>query len=275
MSKPPQFSGFKQLVQTLADVQNKIVREEFSDVSELDIDDLGKPRSALREACLIDREEKSIQAIIVQMLFFYIVMRKARDFQQPYYGIPIGTDEAQRKYKPQIELVFAQDLDDVEEDEIRVWGSISFRLMSETSTTITKTEVERLAREVKRAFSTGSGYLWKKGKDMATYTDWSKGYQLQLLCFSKQDAKDLVQEVLSIQNHQADWKNFQYKVNEEPNEAYPMVRDRVTILGKQHREPRRRPVETVRFQYAVLKLHGKMKPIPLVDRSGTFYDPTV
>ena len=275
MAKKENFSGYSNMVQAIADVQNKIVREEFNDVAELDIDDINKPRSVLRNACLIDSDEKSIQTVILKMMFFYIVLRKARDLQQPYYGIPIGTDEAQRKYKPQIELFFQQDWEDVEDIEIRVEGRISFRLMDETAATITKTELTNLAREIKAKFAIANGYKWKKGKDMCSYTDKDKGYQLQLLVFSKSEAKDLIKDVLSIQDHTPDWSKMHYKENEAPAEAYPLVRGNKTILGKVYKEPRLRPTETVRFQYAVAKIHGIGKPIPLVDRSGTFFDPLV
>lgn len=275
MAKTEFFSGYSNMVQAIADVQNKIVKEEFSDVAELDIDDINKPRSVLRNACLIDSSERSIQAIIIKMLFFYIVLRKARDLQQPYYGIPIGTDETQRKYKPQIELFFQQDETDVEDAESRLEGRISFRLMNETSETLTKIELERLANKIKLKFGTASGYKWKKGKDMCSYIDREKGYQLQLLVFSKTEAKELITDVLSIQDHTPDWSKMNYKENEAPTEAFPIVRGNNTILGKIYKKPRLRPVETVRFQYAVAKIYGLGKPIPLMDRSFTFLDPLV
>lgn len=275
MAKKEFFNGYSNMVQVIAQEQNKIVREEFSDVAELDLDDFDRPRSVLRAACMIDASEKSIMTIVLKMLFFYILLRKARDLQQPYYGIPIGTDEAQRKYKPQIELFFQQDWEDLDDVETRVEGRISFRLMNETATTITKSELTNLAKEIKTKFAIAGGYKWKKGKDMCSYTDRDKGYQLQLLVFNKTGAKDLIKDVLSIQNHTPDWSKMQYKENEAPSEAYPMIRGNKTILGKVYKEPRLRPTETVRFQYAVAKVHGIGKPIPLVDRSGTFFDPLV
>jgi hypothetical protein len=60
MPKPINFSGFSQMVQTIADVQNRIVKEEFSDVSDDDLDDINKPRSVLRAACTIDPNGKSL-----------------------------------------------------------------------------------------------------------------------------------------------------------------------------------------------------------------------
>ena len=62
------------------------------------------------------------------------------------------------------------------------------------------------------------------------------------------------------------------KVNEssEPAITYPTIPPNQTILGKVHKEPRKRPIADVRFQYASIKLWGLPEPVILVDKTGYF-----
>ena len=67
--------------------------------------------------------------------------------------------------------------------------------------------------------SASGGYVWRKGKVRASYSDWDKGYQFQLLCRNESDARTLIGKVLDIQGHTPDWENLNISENSEPASA--------------------------------------------------------
>lgn len=145
--------------------------------------------------------------------------------------------------------------------------------MHETDSSLSEAKIKTYAKKIASSFAKPKSLVWKKGKELSSYTDWEKGYQLQLLVRSKSEGKSLVNNILDIQNHSPDWSKFNHQENDQPSKAYPTLPERQTILGKARKKPRRRPIADVRFQYAILKLWGLPNPIPLVDRSGIFLDP--
>lgn len=273
MPVPDNFSEFEHLQSTLLRVHNRLVRDEFNDITDDDLD-LAIPRSSLRWACLL-KDNDTGDMIIQRFLLFYFSLRKAQDLQQPFYGIPLDDLQASRKFKPQITLYFREDENDVEENYRPVWGEISFRLMNESSTTIQRQELINLANKIKAEFGAANGYVWRKGRKLFSYTDKERGYQLQLICRDENDAKQLVNKVLDLQDHTPDWKFFKSNITEEESDAYPYNPGNQTILGESKRKPRRRPMVDVRFQYATSTIWGLNKPIALYDRSLTMIDTLV
>jgi hypothetical protein len=75
-----------------------------------------------------------------------------------------------------------------------------------------------------------------------------------------------VEKVLEIQNHIPDWKNANYKINEKPNERYPILPSTKTIFGKLKRMPRERPIAEVRFRYAAILIRGMTQPTILYEQ---------
>lgn len=170
---------------------------------------------------------------------------------------------------PQINLCFVEDLADVDPDYAPVTGEISFRLMGPAAAAVTPTQANTFANRIRTAFGNGgAGYIWRKGKDMATYTDWAKGYQLQILTRSRSEAKEVIGKVLDVQNDTPDWEKMNYSENDAPMAAYPTVPELDVIYGRSRRRPRRRPVADCRFQAAFLHIHGMPNPVVLYDRSG-------
>ncbi len=130
------------------------------------------------------------------------------------------------------------------------------------------------ANKVKTAFAQPS-FVWKKGKELYSYTDWDKGYQLQLLCRNETEARRVVEQVLDIQSHSPNWERLRKNEAVDAASSYPTIPGTQTILGKSRKKPRRRPIADVRFQYALLHVHGLPRAITLVDRSGLFANPVV
>jgi hypothetical protein len=249
---------------------NREVREYFSD---LNIDenwdpDLTSSRASLANSCQHKDEDSLLQTLLKAWFFEHV---KSQTYRVPYYGIPVNDFQENRRFKPQIKLYFREDLEDVEPSYTPVAGEITFRLIDHTSETITPTVAATFANRIKLAFGAdGSGYIWRKGKDMASYSDWGKGYQLQLLVRSETEGRELIGKVLDIQNDTPIWSKMNYSTNEEPMAAYPTIPAQDFIYGETRRVPRKRPIASCRFQYALLHVQGIASPIVLYDRSYTY-----
>ncbi|WP_198648741.1 hypothetical protein [Cyanothece sp. BG0011] len=275
MVLPLDYNDFEHLQSVIRKLHNKEVREAFSDLGGDEwLPNINSPRASLRQACTIYDSDSALIMLLKQNLYF-LTLRKAKDYQAPILGMPKGSLDPIRKYKPQIYLYFKEDSGDVEEGYGPVEGRISFRLMDEDSESITKTKLTTLANKIKTEFGVSNGYTWKKGKEYYSYTDKEKGYQLQILAFSETEAKQLINKVLDIQGHTFSAKKFRKSSNDDPTSAYPTIPPNQSILGELVREPRLRPVATVRFQYAIANLWGRPQPIPLYDRTFEYLNALV
>jgi len=220
---------------------NKEVKRWFREQGDSeDVDFANQTRASVYESCLISYKDSQNMAILKMRTFREVVQRT--HLRPHVYGIPTTELQIIKRFKPQVILHFLQDsYRNYEISKSPARGQITFRLMNETSESITQAEVTRLANAVKREFMTGKGHVWSKGRTMFTYTHWEQGYKLQLLCYSETEAKTLIRKVLAIQNHTLDSKCL--GINRKDNElsAYPSVPETKLILGKSEKMPKRRP----------------------------------
>ncbi|ARV62729.1 hypothetical protein BZZ01_32465 [Nostocales cyanobacterium HT-58-2] len=275
MTSTPQFNDVELFQQFCLRYVNKRVREYFHDIDDVSIDglDIDNARQVARAVCL-HKDNDPITLTTSRLIAFFIVLGDALD-KNPVYSIPTITFQQERKFKPQIQLCFIEDPDDVEPGYSPVAGEISFRLAHESTTTLTNAELVNYGQKVKTNFGSRGGFVWRKGKTMCSYSDWDRGYQLQLLCRDKSEGKRVIEQVLDIQGHTPDWKKMNVSENEEPAAAYPTVPAQETILGKSRRMARKRPIASVKFQYAIVHIHGVRNPIVLYDRTKTKRNPLV
>lgn len=269
MSLPSNFSSTEHLQDVIRRIWNLEVREWFSDLQ--NDPDISTGRNSLRTACL-HLESDSAPNTLMRMMLFDELRR------QPQIALPAEThlsDRVIRRSRPQILLYFLEDLNDVERGFEPVAGQITFRLMDETTASMTQAKAIAFGNRIKSLFAANNGFVWRRGKEMCSYSDWNKGYQLQLLCRNKTEGRRLVEQVLDIQQHSPEWEFFNHTENEAPSEAFPTLPPSETILGRRQRLPRRRPVADVRFQYATLRFAGIPQETCLFDRSGRFSDPLI
>jgi hypothetical protein len=267
MTLPQGFNSWEHFQDVVRKVHNKIVREEFSDAGE--DDGIATPRSSLRQACLID-DNDTADMVIARLLFYYFDLRKARDLQAPIYGVPDTSASVIVSHRPKVVLFFQEDFQDVELGYSPITGEIGVRLIDETPQSMSEAKLNSLANRIKSEFATGQGYVWRKGKDLYSYVDKSKGYQFKILSRSDSEAKELIGKLLDINTDSPNWNYLHKAEADNPASKYPTNPGSQLILGKSRKKKRIRPIADVRFQYACLTLQGVSNPIPLVDRSGIF-----
>lgn len=261
---------WEQLQDVLQWTHNKRVIKEFRDVVGEDGDftpNFDIPRHRLRVACTIQETDTS-SMVLARFWLFYVILGKAAEFQTPIYGIPVPSYQETLKFKPQIQLYFQEDPQDVDDDYSPVTGEISFRLMDETSASLNDADLTRYASKINTLFASGSGFIWRKGKTLAAYTDREKGYSLRLLCRDAAEGKRVIEQVLDIQSHTPQWEYLTINQGDQPSAAYPTVPPLERILSRNRRMPRQRPIASVRFQTAFLHVRGISRAIVLLDRSG-------
>lgn len=266
----PMGDDWEQLQDVLQWLHNRRVIEEFRDLTPDDqewVASLSTPRARLRWASTIKEDDSAIM-VLNRMFLFYILMGGAAAMQTPMYTIPVTGFQEAKKFQPQIQLEFSEDLNEIQPGYKAVTGVISFRLARETSESITRADVERYAMRVRTLFGATNGFLWHKGKSMASYTDREKGYKLQLLVRNETEARRVIEKVLEVQDHTPDWSKLNISKNELETERFPPVPERRFILGESRRQPRQRPTASVRFKRAFLHIWGLQNPITLVDMTG-------
>jgi hypothetical protein len=265
MPVPDNFSSTEHFQDLVRKVYNREVREHFSDVTA--DDDITTNRGTLKRGCL-HLEDDPIALTVGRMLLFDNEVRRIG--QTPILGMPSENWNETWQYVPQIVLYFKQDRADIDVGYQAVDGIIRVRVRGETHETISMAKANTLAQAIKTEFATGQGYVWHKGRSLLVYRDKVKQYQLQLLCRSESDGRELVSKVLDIQNDSPDWGNAKLNDALEPTSTYPSNPGTERILGETYKKVRRRPVADVRFHYALLHVWGTAHPLVLVDKSGRF-----
>lgn len=180
-----------------------------------------------------------------------------------------------RKYHPKITLYFREDTDFKKgtgqqkgRGQDRTKGRLSFRLMDETTETISSASLEALGQKLKTTFGDSGGYVWQKGKELYTYADWSKGYQLSMLCKTESQARDLTSKILGLQNHSPIWKYLSVSESCDEINKYPATKEKKWILGEEVELPLRRPNADVRFLYATARVNPLVKSTVVYDRTS-------
>lgn len=267
MPLPQGFQEFEFLQDTYRKTINQIVREEFSDTSWDDENpDISTPRSALRYACT-HKDSDSAQMTQLRTDLFYMVLRKAADLHPPIYGIPSLDFQNIVRFHPQVKLHFTEDLGAVADDDDPIRARISYRLMKETPATMTEAKARALGNEIKNAFGVSGGYRWRKGKWDCSYTDQIKGYHMQIHSYSEAEAREVIQKVLSLNEHTFEEEHFKPV---PPKASDSNVTGTQLVYGKQRKKPQIKRIGYVRFRYAQMDLDGLPEPVILFDRTG-FY----
>lgn len=269
MALPDNFGKWEHLQGVLRNYHNKLVREEFSDIT--DDDAIAIPRGALKLACLLD-DDDTVSMTLLRMQLFFFHARKAADLQAPIYGIPVANYDERVIYKPQINLLFRQDEDSTPQQKSPTCAEVSYRLVNETPSTISEADLLRIGNRIKAEFGASNGYRWSKGKTLVTYKNLADGLNLQLYALNEAEGIQVIRKICDCAQQSY---NDNFVVVHESKAPYSNNPGTQTILGKSRKIPVKRPVATVRFLRASLSIHGLPNPISLVGRRYTQPTPMV
>lgn len=222
---------------------------------------------------------KLLKPAITQIMAIYQLLEnlEIRGGNEEYLPLP------DRRFRPQIRLHFLQNTDfkqtgtnpDTYQGRRRLTGQLTFRLMNETSESISRNELTRIGTAIKNSFGANDGYIWEKGKEMYCYADWDRGYQLQMLTKNTTQAKDLVTKILALQNHIPDWAFLNRNTSESESIRYPEIQQTKIILGETTKLRRNRPFGEVKFTYADAVIHGLTQPVTIFDSTYKKVHPLV
>lgn len=267
MPEPDNFTPIEQFQDINKKIANKIVREYFKDVTALESDlDLTTSRQALLKACL-HKENDSLLLTIGRNQLFNQYTTYARDQIPIVAGTLLDEIDANIAYRPKITLYFREDEDDVDPGYRPLRMETSWRLVDETSTTITKAKLTTIANKIKTQFGSGNGHVFKKGRKIVAYSKLSQGYNFVLRARDLSEGKELIREVLSMNGHTLDNEILKISEVDAETEAFSYNPGTQTVLGKRRAKPRKRPLVNVRFRYAYAIVNGWGKPINLYSKN--------
>lgn len=275
MPEPDNFTPTEQFQDVNKRIWNKLIREYFRDVPASDDNlDVTAPRQALLKACL-HKEDDSLLLTVGRMQLFLHGTTYLRDQYPVVAGSLLSEVDAAITYRPKITLFFREDASDAEAGYKPVEMETSFRLIDETTQTITESKLRTLGNKIKAQFGTGQGYLFRKGRKMVRYRQRTRGYDFYLRARDLYEGRDLIREVISLNNDTLDPEILKISEVDAEADAFPYNPGFQTILGKRKAKPRRRPMVNVRFRYAYATIHGYNKPVYLYSKYSYIPDALV
>lgn len=268
MPLPENFNEWEHLQHTIRRAHNSAVRDFFRSQPD---NNIGTTKGSAKHACLM-KDADTTAMTSLRMWLFWVVCRKMRDNFEPHLGIRIPPEEFEVKYKPQVTCFFLEDPEDVKPGYRPVEGQLSVRLIEETSKTLTKANLQTIAKRIETQFGQNNGFVWNKGKKLYTYVDKPLGHRHKVLAKNKTNAEQIFKKLLNITQDTYKGSLLRLNAAEDEGAAFPNTPGTQTILGETYKESRTRPLANVRFMYAQIKIHGLPKPIILVDKSGYHLD---
>ncbi|MDJ0737886.1 MAG: hypothetical protein QNJ47_28145 [Nostocaceae cyanobacterium] len=258
MALPDNFNETEHLMDLFKREYNKQIQKYFKNQPD---DDVSTPKASLKHACRV-KDSDSILRALLRAFLFEITVGYAQSVQAPIYGTPVQELQRVTKFKPQIKLYFKEPYSYEKHNDgtEQVRGEISFRIMNKDSDTISRADAEQYARAIKNEFGNPI-YTWRKGKFKCTYLDLDNGYDLRILCISKQEGQRVIKSILKILNTTYNDDNFQFIEN---TKEYPTKPGTHRVYGRTVRKFRQRPTADLKFTHAQLLISGRIKAVNLV-----------
>ncbi len=275
MPEPNNFTPTEQFQDINKKIANKIVREYFKDIVALEADlDLTTSRQALLKACL-HKEDDSLMLTIARNQLFDQFTNYSRD-RHPIATADLYNELSQENVtRPKVTLFFREDDDDVDSGYQAVEMEVSWRLINETSASITKSELTAIANKIKTKFGSSNGYVFKKGRKIVSYRQKAKGYEFLVRARTLADGKELIKDILTMNGDSIETGLLKLSEVENEADAFPYNPGTQTILGKRHSKVRKRPLVNVRFRYAYASIYGVKRPLYLYSRTHSISDALV
>jgi hypothetical protein len=244
------------------DSYNREVYEWFKDANDI------PNRKTLRDYLLITAKDSRTTAM-AKMQFFREQVQKTHLRGGYFVGTPKSDFDESVIYKPEVTLYFQQNKESVPKGKTAKNARISYRLMNETSSSLTKTELKNLAKKIYDDFATPI-YRFNKGKVISWYVSPSEGLHLQIYGHTEEIGETVIKKVLSHRNLTFDNNIFKSTTPKRNSDSTPGT---VNILGEPREKPVWRPTVFVEFEHASINLHNDNVIRILCDVSGLYPNP--
>ncbi|MEH1884097.1 hypothetical protein [Nostoc sp.] len=228
----------------LGDSYNSEVNAHFADPTG------DTARDAVKNICLVQSNDSAL--IAQQRIRFFREEVQKTHLKPTIVGQPKIDLDADVRYHPEVTVVLKQSLTSVPRGKYPKDARISWRLMNETSESLTFTKMNDVAALVYQQFFQNR-FSFKKGKFIGWYISPLDGLHLQLYCLDATEAKRVAKYV--VQAIGKTWNDSIFKVTspDRDNIASP---EQITILGKQKDAPIWRPNITVNASKANINVWG-------------------
>ena len=241
---------------------NPRVREFFKNINDAQGQELQTGRALARQACLVD-DRDTVNIIQFKMWLFNDYINRA---EMAVYGIPIARFHSEsNEFKPQIMLYFEGSKEDEDGDNGILSAEISFRLFWDENE-VTQTRLKTMATKIKSVFATPR-YQWRKGTEIVTYYKPSDGFELKLYVVNKTEGIRVARDVVTLADKTFDPNCINLSKSDR---SFPVNPGTELVLGERIKKRRRRPIGTVKFEYAQFSWHKLTKPIILVNAGYRF-----
>ncbi|CAD5984881.1 hypothetical protein PCC9214_05350 [Planktothrix tepida] len=179
---------------------------------------------------------------------------------------------------PKVVLYFKELSSDVEPGYLALESRMSFRIVDKTDNPnsplpkITKQDVRNLAIKIRDLFVLPTPYKIHRGKETVSVKDKNRGYDGYIYVYSQNDGIQLFTKMYEAQNLIIDLTKIFHRITIDSINAYPITQPDITVLGKNIKPSRTRPVGYVQFHEAKLFLSRLDAPIRLCDDIGYLYN---
>ncbi|MCL1466047.1 hypothetical protein [Argonema galeatum] len=243
-------------------LHNPRVKRHFKDAPDDDI--ITQGAASIKAGCTI-KPSDSLLIALTRAWLFEVTVENASRMHPAIYGVPTPThwDNIKLEGLPQVLLFFEQDAASIPSEFSRIQAEISFRLIKETAASMTKAKAKTIAQNIKNAFGNSPTWEFTKGDKICSYKKKEEGYWIQIYVSSEQKGKEVINKILSIQNHSFDENCFFCSTKPEKDSINNPTGTR-RVYEKQKKKKRYRPTANVRFRYATLNIDG-IDPIVLYD----------
>jgi N-acetylmuramoyl-L-alanine amidase len=261
----PERDEYTFLVDVISRIQEPRVLKTFGDVMTAPgYPDTNNPRHVLAFACTLQLEDTDTM-IVMRLLLYYLLSRKARDFHPTMFATPEPNFHDSVVFKPQIQLIFLEDrIDAVNANRRPLQAQISYRLMNVTPESLTPENVDTIAQRIWDLFVLPSPFKFMKGEIIGNYRDKTNGYELRILADTETTLRSVIGQVLAINELELDDQFFSIS---KSSRTFPTPEETISILGEDYEKPVQRPSAWVHFVRAELKLLGMRTSKLLVCRA--------
>ncbi|MEH2000440.1 MAG: hypothetical protein V7L00_17120 [Nostoc sp.] len=190
------------------DSYNSEVSAHFADTTD-------PKRNAVKDICLVQSNDSIL--IAQQRIRFFREEIQKTHLKPTIIGQPKIDFDADVKYHPQVSIEFRQTLTSIPRGKYPKDARISWRLMNETSESLTFAKMNDVAALVYQQFFSNR-FSFKKGKVIGWYLSPSDGLALQIYCLDAAEAERVAKYV--VQAIGKTWNNSIFKTTNPMYSSY-------------------------------------------------------